>query len=312
MKIIEWLLQGDVVIQRLVCKYLLKQEVDYENRGLIAQYLDHYDMNQNMFGGGLYGPKWISTHYTLLELKYMEMNPKSDVYQNSIKHLMQKLWDDLETKPKARKQDTCVVAMLLSMACYGKIHDNSIYSMLEYLLEHQFGDGGWNCEWDSINKPIKSSLHTTLSVLEALYDYKVNHYLVNMDAVNHAIPKAQEFILRKHLFRSERTNEIIHFSMIEWHYPPRWKYDAFRALEYFTTVRYPYNSRMQEVLEIIKKKIEKGFISGGPTISGLTHFVFPSVEKARMNTLRALKILSFYDCEFYQDLINRDFLYKKM
>ncbi|MGD9887236.1 MAG: hypothetical protein AB7T03_04685 [Bacilli bacterium] len=67
MKIMDWLLQGDAVINRLTLKHLFDKNLDDAQEGLINRYLVLYDSPKRLFGGGLYSPKWISTHYTLLE-----------------------------------------------------------------------------------------------------------------------------------------------------------------------------------------------------------------------------------------------------
>ena len=71
MKIIDWLLEGDIVIQHLTNKYLLGRSFEHNNRGYIAKYLNLYDNAEQKWGGSIYSGKWISSTYTLLELKYM-------------------------------------------------------------------------------------------------------------------------------------------------------------------------------------------------------------------------------------------------
>lgn len=67
------------------------------------------------------------------------------------------------------------------------------------------------------------------------------------------VEDAEAFILKKNLFRSVRTGEIINPDFIKFHYPMRWKYDAFRALEYFAKAGRAYDSRMQEAIELVIK-----------------------------------------------------------
>jgi hypothetical protein len=51
--------------------------------------------------------------------------------------------------------------------------------------------------------------------------------------------EAHEFLLQHHLFRSDRTGEIINPDMLHIAYPKRWKYDILRALEYFRRAEAP-------------------------------------------------------------------------
>jgi len=311
MKPIAWLLKGDPVIQYLTRKYLLDEAVEHQEKGYIAKYFQLYDIKSRMWGGGIYSPKWISTHYTLMELKYMEVYPMNQIYQESVAQLFNRLWPKKGIVAKKKYQDMCVSAMVLGLTCYAKIQDQRTDQIIDYILKHQFRDGGWNCAWDKTPKPRKSSLHTTLSVLEALFEYEKNDCDYRFPDIAIAVPKAWEFILRKRLFRSERTHEIINQDMKSFHYPMRWKYDAFRALEYFYSIKMPYDMRMQEALDIILDQMEKGYITQGKQYPGKIHFKLEETVESRFNTFRALKILKFYDTSAYQKIIDTDFEYSK-
>ncbi len=308
MKPIDWLLTGDPVIQYLTKRYLKETPVTYNTKGYISKYFKLYDVKTKMWGNGIYSPKWISTHYTLMELKYMEVYPMNQVYQEAVINLMDHMWYRKGLIRKKKHQDLCVVAMILGLACYGKIEDPRLYGMMDYILKHQFRDGGWNCEWET-KKTKKSSLHTTISVLEALFEYENNECDYRFHDMARAVPRAWEFLLEKRLFRSVRTKEVINPDMISFHYPVRWKYDAFRALEYFQSIKLPFDMRMQESIDIINSQMEKGYITKGKTYSGKIHFKLEEGKESRFNTLRALKILKFYDFQSYQNIINTDFEY---
>ncbi|HCJ58663.1 hypothetical protein SDC9_161981 [bioreactor metagenome] len=98
-------------------------------------------------------------------------------------------------------------------------------------------DGGWNCAWDSVhNRSTVGSVHTTISVLEAFADYEKNGYDYRPD-------------------------------IISFHYPCRWKYDCFRALEYFVHIGYPYDNRMQNAINLVKTALKRGYINRGKSYS---------------------------------------------
>ena len=310
MKPIEWLLTGDPVIQVLTNRYLQDKQVVHRNKGYIDEYFKLYDLKKRMWGDGIYSPKWISTHYTLMELKYMEVDPMNQVYQEAVINLMDHMWFTKGLVNKNRHQDMCVVAMILGLACYGKIQDPRVFEMVDYILKHQFRDGGWDCEWERSPKPKKSSLHTTISVLEAFFEYEKCEYDYRFAEIAKAIPKAWEFMLKKRLFRSVRTKQVINHDMISFHYPTRWKYDAFRALEYFQSIKLPMDIRMHEAIDVINEQMEKGYITKGKAYTGKIHFKLEEGKESRFNTLRALKILRFYDPLSYQKIINTDFEYE--
>jgi len=78
-KIINWLLDGDVSIQYLTEKYLQYTKSDvlrhlrkrFALEGLGKQFLDARNPS-GPWGRGFYQPKWVSSHYTLIDLRYIK------------------------------------------------------------------------------------------------------------------------------------------------------------------------------------------------------------------------------------------------
>lgn len=310
MKVIDWLLSGDPVIECLTRHYILNQPVEYIETGYLGRYLSLYIPEKSGWGYGLYSPKWISDHYTLLELMEMEINPQHPFYQESVRHLLSNFWYVGLKRPRGRHFDMCIAGMFLSLASYGKIQDFRINEIVDYILEHMMKDGGWNCSYDAVPTPSnKSSLHTTLTILEAFHRYQENGYQYRIDEVIKAIVPAQNFIISKRFFRSQTTNEVIDPRMQVMHYPPRWYYDAPRALLYFQSVHFPYVHCMQETLDYLKSEMEKGYLKKDQGYANLKHFLLERGAPGRFNTLRALIILKEYQPTFYNSIIEKDFQY---
>jgi len=311
--VIDWLMRSDPAIQRLVSKYLLDAPMAYSEKGMLDMYLSAFDSTSGLWGGGVYGPKWISTHYTLRELKYLEVEPNHSFYLQGLESLLAGEWRPLSQSKPHVNQDVCVVAMILSLACYARLEDERIGEMLSYLFERQFTDGGWNCSWNSARRPAKkSSLHTTLTVLEAFFDYKANGYKTSIDQVEKQQIMGEEFVLRKNLLRSERTGEIIHPDFTRPHYPTRWKYDSLRALEYFARSGHPYDERMKEALDLLRDQLRKGPMPKGVTYTGKVYFSTESPTGAlkgekggRFNTFRALLVLKHFDQTYYRECLQK-------
>ena len=84
--IIEWLLHGDVSIQYLTHKYLLNENQSKLNglrkriaiEGWGKKFLDARQPSGH-WGRRFYQPKWSSSHYTLLDLRYLEIEPVEPV-----------------------------------------------------------------------------------------------------------------------------------------------------------------------------------------------------------------------------------------
>ncbi len=308
MKIVDWLLEGDIVINYLINKYLLDKDFSHNDSGYIGKYLELYDKEKKIWGGNIYHNKWISSTYTLLELKYMEISYDNIYYQEGTKKVLDGLWKNHGKINKDKYQDLCMSAMVLSLVSYGKIKDIRLNEIIDYILNHQMEDGGWNCAWDSVhNKSIVSSIHTTISVLESISDYEKNGYNYRLEELKEKQIQGEEYLLERELFKRLSDGEIIHSEIIKFHYPCRWKYDVLRALEYFTNENHPYDIRMEQGLKLIKKNIKKGYINRGNKYSGKIHFPLETTRGGRFNTFRGLKVLKKYDIDFYKNILNQEF-----
>lgn len=302
---IEWLLQGDVSIQYLTKKYLLNEdEEDLEDlrkriseEGWGKRYLDARNTNGH-WGVDFYLPKWISSHYTLLDLRYLEMGPVEPIMETLHLILEQsKAPDGSITESKARNSgDLCVNGMLLNYASFFGIPENDLISIVDYILENQMPDGGFNCEWKTKGAR-HSSMHTTISIIEGIWEYAEAGYQYRIRELNQARGNAEEFLLYHQLYKSSKTGEIIDKKWTMLSFPSRWRYDILRALVYFADAGYPYDPRMNDSIDLLKSKQRKdGTWPVQAKHPGQVHF---DMEKtgtpSRFNTLRALRVLKKYD-----------------
>ena len=309
--LVTWLLKGDISVQYQTHRDLLDSPTETTEKlrkripseGWGKSFLDKRDNHTGLWGKGLYSPKWISTHYTLLDLKNIGLDPSCPHYAESGMILLDGMWTSKGQVKKYRYQDLCVCAMVLGMCCYGKLQSEKLNEIADYILEKQYPDGGWNCRWDK--GALHSSLHTTLSVLEAFRDYEANGYSYRLAEIKESIHGAWEFILTKKLFRSARSGEIIDQKMLMLSYPCRWKYDILRCMDYFASVRKGYDERMEEALGLIIDKKRKN--NRWPVQHKHAGIVYFDMEQtggdSRWNTLRVLRMLRFYRPELYNDLI---------
>ncbi len=306
MNIQEWLLESsDPAVQRLTKKYLLNEKTEYVEEGWIKKFLSLYDGTNHTWGNGYYSPKWISTFYTLRDLASIEINLENKIYQQGLKILIRELWN----KKSSVSKDVCVVAMFISLLIHGGYRDGVVFEMLDYILENGQPDGGWNCEAKRSGTK-NSSVHTTLTVLEALRDINTSINIISnqyrKNEILHVIQEGQEYLLRKKLMRKESDNSLIFRDIDKFHFPTRWKYDYLRALVYFASIQYPYDVRMEEALSLLKNKIDKGYLTKGTTYTGRHHFKMEQQKIGSMNTFRGLYVLKFYDKDYYQTLIKKE------
>lgn len=310
--VINWLLEGDETIQYQTYRDLLNAPLEILSemqnnitiKGWGKGLLEKQDPLTGLWGKGIYSPKWISTHYTLLELKNMGVNPTHPQYVEGSNTLLNNMWINQGKVRKDRYQDLCVSAMILSICSYAQIRSPKINEIVDYILDNQYLDSGWNCRWEKGDK--HSSLHTTLSVLEAFRDYEINAYNYRLIEIRERIPKAWEFILKKNLFKSVQSGEIINTSMLMISYPCRWKYDILRCMDYFASIEKCFDNRMEEALSIIiQKKRKSNHWPVQHKHPGIVHFIMENTgDDSRCNTLRVLRVLRVYKPEMYKEFIS--------
>ena len=301
-QLIAWLLEGDVSVQYQVHRDLMATEKpDLRDRiateGWGAQFLS-FRKREGHWGQRFYQPKWISTHYTILDLKNLAISQDNKEIRQSLSHVIQKLkGQDGGIFPfgAENKSDVCVNGMFLNYASYFGTREDDLKSIVDFLLTEHMKDGGFNCNSNGIGA-IHSSVHSTISVLEGILEYAGNGNTYRLDELQESADKARTFLLQHRLFRSDRSGKIIDRRMLMLSYPSRWRYDLLRALDYFHFAGVNYDPRMQDALDILNKKRRKD--NKWPVQArhpGQTHF---EMEKtggpSRWNTLRAMRVLQHF------------------
>lgn len=187
-QIIEWLLQGDVAIQYQVYRYLLgidlkDRQQKIQNEGWGKQFLSRRSSNGH-WGERFYQPKWTSTHYTLFDLRNINLSPDNEIVKETIELVldMGKAEDGgIPLGPStSRYSDICVNGMFLNYASYFCTTEIELYSIVDSILNEIMPDGGFNCRTTRSGAK-HSSLHTTISVLEGLNEFlkSGNRYRMN-------------------------------------------------------------------------------------------------------------------------------------
>lgn len=298
-----WLMAGDVSIQYQTKRDLLgidskplRNRITSEGWGkkllVIRQSNGHW-------GRGFYQPKWTSSHYTLLDLRNLCINPANELISETLQIILER-----EKAPDgginpigmSKKSDICVNGMFLNYASYFGAKQDGLKSVVDFILHEQVADGGFNCR--SNRKMVThSSVHSTLSVIEGISEYKKNGYRYRLVELLKAEMDARSFLLAHQLFRSHRTGEIINPDFLKLHYPGRWHYDILRALDYFRSAGAGYDKRMADALGVlIKKRSKEGLWLLAAAYPGATHFDMEQAGKpSRWNTLRALRVLKYFE-----------------
>lgn len=299
----DWLMQGDVSIQYQVHrdlfdsrKPLLQKRIAKEGWG--AKYLS-YRHSDGHWGRGFYQPKWTSTHYTLLDLRNLDIAQDIPEVRQTVSQLIRKNKAQdggIYSVGSIKVSDVCINGMFLNYASYFGAAEDDLKSIVDFLLEEHMKDGGFNC-YSNRKGAAHSSLHSTISVAEGIREYEKNGYKYRLSELKSAELDSREFILRHKLFRSDHTGEIIDKKMLMLSYPSRWRYDILRALDYFRSAGVAYDARMREALEVLQKKRR---VDGKWPLQarhpGQTHFDMEEPKEAsRWNTLRALRVIKHFD-----------------
>ena len=305
-QIIDWLLEGDVSIQYQVWRDLLgsdkkKLQIRIANEGWGTKILSKRNSDGH-WGDRFYQPKWISTHYTLLDLRNLNLPSNNEIVQETIELVLQNnLADDggIQLGPStSQHSDVCVNGMFLNYASYFKTPEKKLHSIIDSILNEIMPDGGFNCRTKRSGAK-HSSLHSTISVLEGFVEFQKAGYMYRKEEILSAQKKSIEFILLHQLFLSDRTGQIINKDFLKLTYPCRWKYDILRAMDFFQYAGIEWDNRMKAAIDVLKtKRNNEGTWNMSAAHPGQVHVNMEKAGKpSRWNTLRVLRVMKHFEIE---------------
>ncbi|HPJ72890.1 MAG TPA: hypothetical protein PK636_09410, partial [bacterium] len=116
--------------------------------------------------------KWTCTHYVLFELLQLGLDPDNRACRESAELLLRHPRGKdggINYARTVEYSDVCVNGMLLSIGGYFRLGERLLETPVDFLLETEMADGGWNCEY--FRGASRSSLHTTIAVIEGIERY---------------------------------------------------------------------------------------------------------------------------------------------
>ena len=144
-ELLDWLLEGDPAIRWRVLQGLTdasdKEVTRERSRVAMEGWGARLLAAQNPDGGwgeGVYSPKWTSTTYTLLRLLWLGLPPGHPAALRGC----ERLW---EWRARWRVPETCVVGILVRLISTHGYEADGLDGLVEYLIDQQLADGGWNC-----------------------------------------------------------------------------------------------------------------------------------------------------------------------
>ena len=248
-------------------------------------------------------PAWLSTLFTMQLLRTTGIDPVDPGVAGAIALLEKGVrWNDRGGNWDLRAPETggnmffegevepCINGGALAIGAYfGRPNEK----LMRRLIAEQLEDGGWNCE---APKSTRSSFHTTICVLEGLIEYE--RAIGTTPEIVESRKKAEEYLLRRTLYRRLTTGGIVNPEFLEFAFPPRYRYDVLRALDYFRATGSRPDVRIADAVRILQSKRQA---DGWWLLDAKYDDALPSVstelvgKPSRWNTLRALRILRWYE-----------------
>jgi hypothetical protein len=285
-----WLLEGDPAVRWRVLRDLTdasdrqvaRERARIATQGWGARLLSAQSPDGG-WGGGVYSPKWTSTTYTLLHLMWLGLPPRHPAALRGC----ERLW---EWQARWRVPETCVVGILIRLTSAHGYEADRLDGLVEYLLDQQLADGGWNCATRE-DKGKHSSFHTSIQALEALDAYTRGGGRVD---ATEAMRRGREFFLTHRLYRSHRTGAVAIRGSTRFPAFPEWHFDVLRGLEHFAQCDHR-DERLSDAIDVVRLARRRD--GRWPTYSpypGRQWFALESPGPSRWNTARALRVLQWW------------------
>lgn len=312
MDILEWLLDSDPAIRWQVLRdrvhapddVVAAERTRVATEGWGARLLALQDSDGQWAGGACFpsrnysghvdrqGQPWISTLPTLQLLYDFGVDPHADRVRRAVAMARDGCrWEHAGQPFFSGEVEPCINGRTVALGIY---FGQDVQGIVVRLLNEQLEDGGWNCEAE--RGSVRSSFATTINVLEGLLEHE--RATGGSPESVAARRRGEEYLLERRLFRRKTTGEVVDPSWLQFSFPVHWHYDVLRALDYFRSVGDAPDPRIQEAVDGVRSKQQPdGSWLLENTHPGTTHFVLEDGDgrPSRWNTLRALRVLDWYD-----------------
>ncbi len=262
---VDWLLgSGDPSVRFLTFTEVLDEPSDSREARAARKQISHGTIVKTLLAGQRpdggfsvhpYVPKWTGTHWRLVSLVELGIPPG---YRPAVKAANQVLkWLTSEAHRRFIKQINGLTRRCASQegnalaVCsrLGLAEDPRAIQLAKWLVEWQWPDGGWNC--DRRPEADHSSFYESLPTLWGLVEYQ--RATGDKDYLK-PIERAAELFLQHHLFRSDKTGQIIDPKWLKLHYPSYHYYDILQALTMLSRAGKLNDPRTKEALDIVEDK----------------------------------------------------------
>ncbi len=312
MTVVDWLLDSDPAIRWQVLRDLVHapaavvaaERSRVANEGWGARLLALQGEDGQWAGGACFpagyfdrsqeyqGQPWTSTLPTLQLLHDFGIDPRSERVRRAVALVKDGCrWEHAGQRFFSGEVEPCINGRTVTLGAY---FDQDVDGVVARLLGEQLEDGGWNCEAE--NGSVRSSFATTINVLEGLLAHE--RATGGSGESIAARRRGEEYLLERKLLRRKSTGGLVNPAWLQFSFPTRWQYDVLRALEYFRSADDIPDSRMDEAIDLLRSRRQPdGTWLLENTHPGKVHFALEDGDgrPSRWNTLRALRVLSWYE-----------------
>jgi hypothetical protein len=312
--VLDWLLESDPSIRWQALRDLCDAPVDAVSRerarvaaeGWGARVLALQGDDGLWEGGALFpardgepipwtraeGQPWNATAYSLVMLMDLGVDPADERVRRAVDRVRTNgRWEHAGQPFFSGEVEPCINGMVVAL---GRTFGQDVGDVVTRLVGEQLEDGGWNCEAE--NGSVRSSFHTTIRVLEGLLaDEQATGGSAASIAARH---RGEAYLLERSLLRRKRTGDVVDPDWLRFSFPTRWHYDVLRGLEYFRSTGAAPDPRVAEAVALVRSKRQPdGTWVLENTHRGAVAFTMEDGDgrPSRWNTLRALRVLRWYD-----------------
>lgn len=240
------------------------------------------------------GQPWTATLPTLQLLRDFGIDPADPRVRRAIDGVREHCrWENAGQPFFAGEVEPCINGRTVALGVY---FGEDVEDIVRRLLTEQLEDGGWNCEAE--RGSVRSSFATTINVLEGLLAFE--QVKGGSAEVVAARRRGEEYLLERKLFRRKSTGDVADPAWLQFSFPVWWHYDVLRALDYFRATGAPPDPRLDEPIALVRSKRQAdGTWLLENTHPGAVHFALDAGDglPSRWNTLRALRVLRWYEAE---------------
>ena len=307
--VIGWLLAGDPAIRWQVLRDLTGASADevaaerarVEHEGWGARLLSLEGADGLWDGGACFpaayagdesGQPWTATMHTLQTLQILGLDPASAAARRAIALVAEHChWEHDGQRFFDGEVEPCINGRTIETAAYFGV---DVSGIVDRILGERMADGGWNCEAE--NGSVRTSFDTTINVLDGLIE--LERATGSSAVLSEARRSGEQYLLERSLFRRKSTGGVVDPAYLDFAFPYYWHYDVLRALDHFRRADSAPDPRMVDAVELVRSKRQPdGRWLLDRIHPGRVHFHIedPVGAPSRWNTLRALRVLNWWD-----------------